>query len=303
MVIYKISPILIEQKVYYCKSFLHTITIKIMTYEIKTYLSWITGSILTLIAGKVIFSMIKMRLMKTQLFETMSLEKNYFRLISKHDLQNKVLVYKSTKSEAFCYGLRSPKIYLSSTFLERSTPDELEAILLHEKYHMEQKDSLIMLIASCAQMLFPFFPLINDLIWNYKLKSEIQADNAAIHGTGNKKLVLSVLKKMITFPSAPSLAAPAFADSTLEARIYHLVDHNESGFRLSKKSIAISFFSLAIIAGIFLMPAKTLAFNEQKDDVVVCINGSNCKVWCSTSEQYVNSFSPVQTHKYSPKKM
>ena len=68
-------------------------------------------------------------------------------LFKKTGLQNKVYVISDSKIFSFCLGFISPKIYLSSAVLTKLNLAETEAVLLHEKYHLEHRDPLKILIS------------------------------------------------------------------------------------------------------------------------------------------------------------
>ena len=92
-----------------------------------------------------------------------------------------------------------PKIYISTGLLSHLTKKELEAVLRHEQYHLENHDTFTMIVASVAHSLFPFFPLVSDLINKYRIDREIRADKFAVSKIGDQYPLVSVLKNFLHF--------------------------------------------------------------------------------------------------------
>jgi hypothetical protein len=125
---------------------------------------------------------------------------------------------------------------------------------------------------------FPFFPLLTDLIRNYRIEREIRADQAAMKGTGERDSLVSVLKKLLSYDTAIYSFAPALADEeTLDARIQALVNNNYHFHTFSPINLAISLISLGILGGIFFVPVIASETDTHNNAVMVCFY-SNEKV-------------------------
>lgn len=184
----------------------------------------------------------------------------YFRkLVNKHGLAGKVYLAKSKNPFAVCAGVGNPKIYISTALVDSLTTGEVEAVLLHEKYHLDNRDSLIMLIASITQSLLPLFPIISDLLANYRIDREIKADREAIKKIGSAKPIISVLTKLLMteFPSLAALPSLANKD-TLEPRIKALVSKDLSFRKFNKVRVFVSVLSFLILVVIAISPVQAL---------------------------------------------
>ena len=71
-------------------------------------------------------------------------------------LHNKVTLLDQTKPLAFCLGVLNPKIYISTGLVEMMNSEELKVIMKHEKYHLDNRDSLVFIVATIIESLFPF---------------------------------------------------------------------------------------------------------------------------------------------------
>lgn len=96
------------------------------------------GIILFLALLKVIVVLFKTILYKRRLI----IEKipiRVLKLTDKYELVDKVKIILDRKPLAFCLGFFQPKIYLSTGLIKLMNGSELEAIILHEKYHLLKK--------------------------------------------------------------------------------------------------------------------------------------------------------------------
>lgn len=177
---------------------------------------------------------------------------------------------------------------------------ELEAILIHEKYHLEHRDGLIMLFATTTKSLFPFFPLFKDLVKNYQIEREVQADHAAIQKVGRPQSLISVLQKLLMYEPIKDLAfMPAMADpDTLEFRIKALVGTTLPAKGYSKFNILLSILSMAILTTLLIVPVQAVEIHDQGVDVMmVCLENNQCASWCKENSTIV-PFTPAPNASY-----
>ena len=187
------------------------------------------------------------------------------KILDELDLSNELFLVNDQKVFAYCLGIRKPKIYISTELVKKMTRKELKAILLHEKYHLENKDPLIMLFVTTVQHLFPFFPFISDLIRNYRIDREILADKEAIKLLGAAPLI-STLKKLLNLEAASFAFTVGVSElDTLEPRIRALVRKDRRFQKYQPVNIVVSLFSLFIIAGFLLVPVRA-------EELTVCLN-------------------------------
>ena len=159
---------------------------------------------------------------------------------------------------------------------------ELKAVLLHERYHLKNKDSVIMLLASLLKLLFPFFPVVSDLLTQYKINREIEADKETIRVLGNSLPIISVLKKLLAFPSPTFANATAIADYvTLEPRIKALLKQNNNSRKVKVSNMIISFLSIVLLGAFVITPVHAVAMHMPKQDaMMLCLQDDACATWC-----------------------
>lgn len=90
--------------------------------------------------------------------------------------KDKVVVIKKQSSYAFSFGLRSQKIILSEGLIKKLTPKQLEAVVLHEKYHLENQHSLLLVLSEIISSTLFFLPLAAGINKKMRVVFENQAD-------------------------------------------------------------------------------------------------------------------------------
>jgi beta-lactamase regulating signal transducer with metallopeptidase domain len=210
--------------------------------------------------------------------------KDISEVIKRNNLVNKVSIVKSDKMLAFCLGIKNPKIYISTKTIQNMTKKQIEAILIHEKYHLEHSDSLTLFIGSLPHLLFPFFPLLPKLVERYKIERELEADKQAVRKLGNIQMI-GVLRKFIeTSPVSPSYVYSVSDPSTIEARIESLLDKKITYPKVRKLDILISAASLLVVLATIVTPVHALEVHSSNQDaMIVCVEEGNCSNSCKSN--------------------
>lgn len=308
IILYKILP-LFQHSVYYCQQFIHSFSIKI-PYQLGIIVPGIIFIVILMAIYKLLYVYFEIHHLRSKLVLHSRSSHGLEGLLKKLQLQDKVYVIESDKAFAFCFGIRYPKIYISMPFITMMNKKELEAVLLHERYHLNNRDSLTMLLASTMQLLFPFFPVVSDLLVQYKVSREIEADQEAIKGLGESLPVISVLKKLLSVPTPAFATASAIADNeTLEPRIKALIKQEEYAFRKFKVSnLIVSLSFLTLFSALIIAPTKVVAMQTaNQDTTMICLQGDACATWCKENNTVVPRSSSASTndnasHLYSPAK-
>lgn len=206
---------------------------------------------------------------------------------------NKTYLIESEKQFAFCLGIRSPRIYISTSLVNGLTIQEVEAVLRHERYHLNNRDTLTMLIASIGGSLLPFFPITSDFLYNYRVEREIRADADAVQGLGDEEPLISVLKKLLRTPAYAAVTASSIADhDTLEPRIQALIKKDVDFKKFKIKHVFISLVSVFIMSIITLAPVQAMEIHhEGVDTMMLCPNNEICinacrKIYSPTKKNY-----------------
>ena len=282
-VLQKYFPLFLHHIIYYCQEMAKT-----LSFRLPGNIGVLVFSLLLviLLTALIKFGMTVAKIYKLRKHLSGNSIKNtsLTEILDKLDLKSRVAIVKSPKPYALCFGVRNPKIYLSTKLLTMLSPKELEIVLKHEKSHLEHRDNLILLIATFIESLFPFFPILTDLIRIYKTDRELFADQAAIQRKADKHSLSVVLKKLLQYePVTQPALAPAIADmETLETRIKSLLSIKVNYIKLGKRNLINSAIFVAILVGLMTTPIQARELHDNGLDlVVICNKNVSCESTCN----------------------
>lgn len=119
------------------------------------------------------------------------------------------LVVEDDHAAAFCVGGSRPTVVLTSTALQALDPDELRAVLAHERAHIAHRHHRLLTIASVLSTALPMVPLLQEAPAELGRLVEMHADDVATE-QHDPTLLAQALVVLATAPSpAPVLAAGA----------------------------------------------------------------------------------------------
>lgn len=280
IVLQKILPFA-QHTIYYCQSLINSFSMPISHYvgTVPFILIFIFSAVATI---KLCIILVKAHFLKRKLLKNINTNSSLSDILEKLQITKSTYLIESNNQFAFCLGIKNPKIYISTSLVNILNKQEVEAVLRHERYHLENRDILTMLIASIGASLLPFFPIISDFLRNYRIEREIKADEEAIRGLGDEKPLLGVLKKILNTPSVTMVSVAAIADrDTLEPRILKLVNKHTYYKKFKVKHILVTAISALVMGVIVLSPVQAFEVHHQGQDVLmICPHGSACVNAC-----------------------
>jgi len=128
------------------------------------------------------------------------------------------------RPRAYCYGLRRPRVAVTTGLLALLDEDELEAVLRHEAYHAAYRDPLRLVAANVLAAIFFFLPLLALLRDHYAVAAELAADRHAVRGMGTSRGIAAALYKLLSRSESPPPASAVGATSALPLRVDALLD-------------------------------------------------------------------------------
>jgi hypothetical protein len=158
------------------------------------------------------------------------------------DLVGRIDVVADSRPFSFCYWFLRPRICLSTALVSRLDRDELRAVLLHERYHLRQRDPLRLVVARYFAAGLYVVPVVDELLGFYTLQKEIAADQSAVRASGGVSPLAGALYKLLPDADDVSLGllVPVSSLSVTEARIDQLVAGRQVSLSLSPISIVLS---------------------------------------------------------------
>ena len=182
-------------------------------------------------------------LIKSTLKNKILVSERLYKIALKLGIVDKIDVAQKKENLSFCYGLLKPHILLSTGLLKTLTNEELKAVLLHESYHVQNRDPLKIILGRTASKMFFFIPILKDIQNFYTFSKEIAADKLVIQN-GYKQPLISTLSKLL-IPGSPKFAGVAALANLddLEKRILYLMGNQRKAvFKPSLLSISLSTF-------------------------------------------------------------
>ncbi len=292
----KYVPLLLHHTVYYCQELLNSFSIQ-LPKGLGFSVFGIALILMAVVAIKIVMTVIKIQRFRHHLLAKRVKNDQLKFLEKKLALNDKVVLMKDSRPQAFCFGMRNPKIYISTGLLDITTTHELEAVLRHEKYHLDHKDGLTLLLGSVTASLFPFFPVLTDLVNQYRIKRELNADHAVVNSMPNASALVSILKKLITQEYAPVYAfTSSLAEwDTLELRIKTLLKQKSNRAHFSLTRIGISIISGVVMYVLLAVPVNAIELHDSQQDVMMlCMQGDECVSWCKDHATVMPAMSKIQ---------
>jgi beta-lactamase regulating signal transducer with metallopeptidase domain len=274
-------PQLTSHAVYYCQSALLSFLTPIPQQAFL--LPFAIFAIFAIMAlAKILVVVIKTHMLRQHLIKHSMYSRSTNEILTKLAIYRDTHIVKSSKPFAFCLGIIHSKIYISSALLKLLTKTELEIVLRHEKYHVENKDSLIMIIASFVTTLLPFLPILSDFVRNYRIEREIKADEEALKGSDKSNLI-SVLKKLlVSTPSEVAFAPAIFEHDTLGPRIAAITNSGREFKRYNARNLAVSMVFLSLILFAAMGPVHAMHVHSDNSHLIMlhatedsCLDWSN----------------------------
>ncbi len=175
----------------------------------------------------------------------------------------RLLVCTLDRPLALTYGLRRPKVLLSTWMLERLDAQELESVLAHELAHATRRDYLAVWLATVLRDAFCYLPTSWAAYRQLQREKEPTCDDLAIGATRRPLALASALAKVWNeaagggaFAAAPSLSGP---DELIEDRIERLMGPPPQRVERPRPRAAVLAIGAAGLAELLGLQAVTLA--------------------------------------------
>ncbi len=213
-----------------------------------------------------------------------------------NDLQ-KIILIKSKDYLSFSYGFYKPKIYISTSLVKALDPKQLEAVILHELYHVKNNHMLLLFLNELVSTTLFFFPVLKDLVKKVKVYFENQADS----------FVKEVQKTDIYLHKSLKVIAPkrnGFSYTLVPSFSSEATGHRRINYSFSKiKFFQTILFSMLLWALLYI-PSTALADNHMSSksvDASICTNNQCSQRCISNTDTFENLNQSISVNlNYSP---
>ena len=171
-------------------------------------------------------------------------------------------------SSPLLFGLFHPVILLPSGFYERSSPEELRLMLLHELFHWKHGDIRMLLFKRMVEAFFFFHPAVWYAGRIAVRASEQICDDAVVSFTGSSASYASCLLSISENAgnqSSYALAGLAVRDSAVGQRIKRILKEGYTMISMKAVLASVSVLILVSVLGLptFLISAKAASGRGQ----------------------------------------
>lgn len=154
---------------------------------------------------------------------------------------------------AMTIGLWKPRMILSSGLMDMLEPNELRAVIEHEKCHMRQRDPLAIFLLSMISKSMWYIPIFAWMADKYPIMIELRADKYAITQMKQSTHLGSALLKLLKQAPTPhvSLSHASFAETSMNVRIMHILDPQmKISFKWPLVRLLISLLTIILLVGL-----------------------------------------------------
>jgi bla regulator protein blaR1 len=165
------------------------------------------------------------------------------RLVGRPDPDLGAVLVDHAQPAAYCVAGPHPTVILTTAALQALNPEQLDAVLAHERAHLASHHHRLLASARIGRQILPFLPLMRDADTQITRLVEMHADDAAT--AGRKTAPLATALAVLAAAAGP---APGLAAATTDAvqRIHRLLRPAEPLSRLRRQLLGAGAGVLAV---------------------------------------------------------
>jgi len=178
---------------------------------------------------------------------------------------NAAFVLDATQPAVYCLPGRPPTIVLTTGAFAVLGPDQLTAVLAHERAHLDGRHHLLLTVTRSLATVAPAVPLFTRGTGSVARLAEMRADDVAAGRAGGEQgrrtLLTALLAMSVGLVPAQARAPAAWLPATggvVAARVRRLADPPPASRRL-RRGLALATLTLTIVAVSMLVLALAVA--------------------------------------------
>jgi beta-lactamase regulating signal transducer with metallopeptidase domain len=168
------------------------------------------------------------------------------------------VLVKHSQPAAYCVAGRHPTVVLTTGALQALDPDQLDAVLAHERAHLAGHHHRLLAMARIGRQVLPFIPLMRDADAQVARLVELHADDAATRARGPGPLAAALVLLATAAAASPAPALAAAATDAVQ-RIHRLLDPAEPLGRARRRLLRATAAALALTPVLLALAPAALA--------------------------------------------
>ena len=157
---------------------------------------------------------------------------------------------------AYCVAGRYPTVILTTGALQALDPDQLDAVLAHERAHLAGHHHRLLAMARIGRHVLPFMPLMQEADAQVARLVELHADDAATRDRDPGPLATALVVLATAASPSPTLAAAA--TDTVQ-RIHRLLGPAEPLGRARRQLLRATAAAIALAPALLALAPAVLA--------------------------------------------
>jgi len=239
----------------------------------------LTALVLVITSGlflKTLFSYIKTKiklrnLLQKQIFY---LPKKLRIILVKNDIQkDSVIIVEDGNDYALTIDWFTPKIVISSHIIEKLSRKQIEAVVLHEFYHLKNKHPLLLIVSEILSSSLSLLPILNEITAKMRTVLEKEADRYVFRQQNTTRylnLALEIVSSQNRFKIYPNFS---------KRNDYKIIRFN---FLVSVAVILAGFF-------LFKFPGDIHTIQAMENSSLSNCGDDLCSTHCPTDNLYRSS--------------
>ena len=167
------------------------------------------------------------------------------RLVGRREPGLDAVLVDHAQPASYCVAGPHPTVVLTTGALQALDPDQLEAVLAHERAHLAYHHHRLLALARIGHQVLPFIPLMRDTATQIARLVELHADDAATGTRGARPLATALVVLATAVSPAPAPGLGAAVTDTVQ-RIRRLLGPAEPLGRARRHLLRASVAALAV---------------------------------------------------------
>jgi Zn-dependent protease with chaperone function len=180
------------------------------------------------------------------------------RLIGRPQPELGVVLLDHEQAAAYCVAGRHPTVIVTSAAVEALSPDQLSAVMAHERAHLRYRHHHLKGLARVGRQVLPFLPLMRRAEAEIERLVELHADDVAAGRHDRRRLATALVLLATASSPAATLAAGA---TEVVARVQRLSRPVEPLGRARRRLLGLSAATLALTPVLLALTPAAVALS------------------------------------------